>query len=88
MAQLTAIPSPTPARDLLTRDEARARAERVRNAAYEIDVDLHADRETFAATTALTFDLEGVSEPLFLDFKGGSIGVSDRQRAIGRTGRA
>jgi len=75
VAQLTAIPSPTPARDLLTRDEARARAERVRNAAYEIDVDLHADRETFAATTALAFDLEGVSEPLFLDFKGGSIGV-------------
>jgi aminopeptidase N len=75
VAQLTAIPSPTPARDLLTRDEARARAGRVRNAAYEIDVDLHADRETFVATTALTFDLEGVSEPLFLDFKGGSIGV-------------
>ncbi len=75
MAQLTAIPSPTPARDLLTREEARARAERVRNAAYEIDVDLHADRDTFAATTGLTFDLEGVSEPLFLDFKGGNIAV-------------
>jgi aminopeptidase N len=75
VAQLTAIPSPTPARDLLTRDEARARARRVRNPAYEIDVDIHADRDSFAATTALTFELEGIVEPLFLDFKGGSIEV-------------
>jgi aminopeptidase N len=75
VAQLTAIPSQTPARDVLTRDEARARAARVRNTAYEIDVDIRADRDSFRATTALIFDLEDLSEPLFVDFKSGSIDV-------------
>ena len=73
MAQLTAAPDSPPARDVLTRDEALARAERVRNAAYQIDVDIRADRDTFTATTTLAFDLEGVREPLFLDFRGDGI---------------
>jgi aminopeptidase N len=75
VAQLTAVPSQTPARDLLTRDEARARASRVRNVAYEIDVSIAADSETYGVTTAVTFDLEDVASPLYLDFRGGEIEV-------------
>ena len=72
MTQIT-IPRPMPARDLLTREEAADRARRVRDLAYEIDVDLVRDSEDYRGTCTLAFGLASLDSPLFIDFKGGDV---------------
>ncbi|MEX1333908.1 MAG: aminopeptidase N, partial [Candidatus Limnocylindrales bacterium] len=62
-------------RDVLHRAEAAARASRVRNARYEIELELVEGRETYRGEVILTFDLHPNEGPLFLDFDGRAIAV-------------
>ncbi len=64
--------APAPVRDVLTRDEALARAARVGPIAYDIALDLTADATTYRGDIRLAFPVRG-SEDLFLDFRGGAI---------------
>jgi aminopeptidase N len=57
-------------RDVLQRAEAEARAARVRNARYEIELELVEGRERYTGRLVVTFDLHPNDGPLFLDFDG------------------
>ena len=73
MAQLTAIPKPAPARDLLTRTEAEARAGRVSDVDYELQLDLPGQGVHYSGATTITFSVASLDDPLFIDFKGEQI---------------
>jgi aminopeptidase N len=60
------------ARDVLTQVEASRRAERVREADYEIALDLLAGQTTYRGDVSVRFEATG-DEPLFLDFRGRTI---------------
>jgi len=64
--------APAPVRDVLTRDEAAARAERVGRIAYEVALELSADRTTYRGDARLAFPVRGRAD-LFLDFRGGVV---------------
>jgi aminopeptidase N len=72
VAQTTFIPSESPARDVLTRAEAEARARRVSGVAYELAIDLPREGGSYEGRARLTFAQEG-RDPLFIDFRGGEI---------------
>src|SRR5687768_7632328 len=59
----------SPARDVLTQDEAEARAARVRNAEYDIALDLIRGAPTYRGETTVSFDLTAGGDT-FLDFRG------------------
>ena len=60
------------ARDVLTQQEAADRASRVREAQYQIKLDLIAGRPTYRGDVTITFATQGEG-PLFLDFRGRTI---------------
>lgn len=62
-------------RDILHRAEAEARAGRVQNARYEIELELVEGRETYTGRVVLNFDLHPNDGPLFLDFDGKATAV-------------
>ena len=64
--------APAPVRDVLTRDEAAARAERVGRIAYEVALELSAARTTYRGDARLAFPVRGRAD-LFLDFRGGAV---------------
>jgi len=68
------MPSDAPAltRDVLTRDEAGARAARVGPIAYDIRLELSAEQTTYRGEVRITFPVRGTAD-LFLDFRGGTI---------------
>jgi len=68
------MPSAAPAltRDVLTRDEAAARAARVGPIAYDIRLELSAEQTTYRGEVRITFPVRGTAD-LFLDFRGGTI---------------
>jgi aminopeptidase N len=57
-------------RDVLGRDEARARASRIRDVRYHLEFDLRAGEEVYAGRARLAFDVIADGAPLFLDFSG------------------
>ncbi|MFQ5381701.1 MAG: M1 family aminopeptidase, partial [Dehalococcoidia bacterium] len=61
-----------PPRDVLTRDEAEARAARVSNCSYEIDLDLTEGASSYRGDVTVAFDFTGTGD-IFLDFRGRSI---------------
>ncbi len=58
-------PPPT-IRDVITQQEAEARASRVSHVSYEIEIDLHARAETFRGSVTIRFQLTG-GDDVFLD---------------------
>ena len=58
-----------PARDVLTQDEAAARAAHVSNVRYEIALDLTRGAETYRGDTSIHFTFSGEGDT-FLDFRG------------------
>jgi len=67
-----ALTSHAAARDVLTQQEAADRVRRVRDASYDIVLDLVAGESTYRGDVTLRFVAQG-SEPLFLDFRGQTI---------------
>ncbi|MBI5947563.1 MAG: aminopeptidase N [Chloroflexi bacterium] len=59
----------TPVRDILTQDDAEARARRISNPAYVIAVDLQRGADTYRGDVTITFDVSGEGDT-FLDFRG------------------
>ncbi len=59
-------------RDVLSHEEARARAERVRRVAYDVALDLEAGSATYRGVARLRFAVDGEGD-IFLDFRGGTI---------------
>ena len=59
-------------RDVLTRDEAEARAARVTDVEYRLDLDLQAHQPAYRGSVHISFVASGTDE-LFLDFRGRSI---------------
>ena len=59
----------TPRQDVLTQAEAEARAARVSNVGYDLDIGLTRGAPTYRGEVTLRFDVAG-SEDLFLDFRG------------------
>lgn len=57
-------------RNVLTRIEAHARAQRVRRAHYDILIDLEQGAPGFAGRTSVDIDIERPGAPLYLDFSG------------------
>jgi aminopeptidase N len=55
---------------VLTRDEARARAQRVRRVDYGLSFDLEAGADAFRGRADIRLELEASDEPLALDFRG------------------
>ncbi|MEO7118814.1 MAG: aminopeptidase N [Candidatus Limnocylindrales bacterium] len=67
----TAVPAPqTPARDLLTQSEARARAAQISDVAYTLVIDIAGGKETYLGDCTLTFTVSALDVPLFIDFLG------------------
>ena len=62
-------PIPTQERDILTETDASARAERVSNARYELELDLTKGAPTYRGALMLTFDQSGEGD-LTLNFRG------------------
>lgn len=60
-----------PGRDVLYRDEAIERAERVHDVSYELSFELAEGRDTYTGRVVMEFRLTSSSTPLFLDFTGG-----------------
>jgi aminopeptidase N len=58
------------ARDVLTRDEAVARAERVSDAAYALEFDLVAGAPSYGGRARIEASVADTSEPLWIDFTG------------------
>ncbi len=73
MTQTLVPPPQAPPRDVLTELEARSRAARVSDVAYAIEIDLHAGRETYRGECTITFSLDGLDVPLFIDHRGATI---------------
>ncbi len=57
------------ARDILTQDDAEARAKRVSNPAYAIALDLERGAETYRGDVTISFDVSGDGDT-FLDYRG------------------
>lgn len=72
---------PEPARDVLSRDEAIARAARVSGVDYTLELDLPVSGTSYRGDARLSFPVRG-SGDLFLDFRGGEI---ERLEVNGRT---
>ncbi|MEZ4501259.1 MAG: aminopeptidase N [Dehalococcoidia bacterium] len=64
--------SPVAPRDVLTQIEAEARAGRVSNVSYDIDLSLTRNAETYRGDVTVRFDLAGDGDT-FLDFRGKTI---------------
>jgi aminopeptidase N len=62
-------------RDVLHRAEAQARAARIQNVSYELQLELVEGRETYTGRAVITFALHPNDGPLFLDFSGRVIGL-------------
>lgn len=60
------------ARDVLTQAEAEARAARVTNVAYDLELDLRRGAETYSGSVSISFDLSGEGD-IFLDCRGKTI---------------
>ena len=71
--QQTAPAFARPALDQLSEKEAAARKERVSNIAYNLDIDLASESESYSGTVVAQFDLASNSGPLDIDFTGGSV---------------
>jgi len=69
VSKTTILPEAPPARDVLSQSEAVARAGRVREARYRIELDLRAGDATYRGAASLQFETSG-SGPLFIDFRG------------------
>ncbi len=67
------MPATLPTRDLLTRDEAAARARRVHDPAYDISIDLRREGWSYEGRCRIEFGLTSPDEPLFIDFRGREI---------------
>lgn len=67
-----ASPANAPARDVLTQEEAAARAARVSNCRYALDLDFLAGAATYKGRVTITFDLSGDGD-LFFDHRGKTI---------------
>jgi len=63
----------TPTRDVLTQIEATARGRRISDVAYTLRIDLRAGQATYRGACAIDFSVRDDTEPLFIDFKGGTI---------------
>src|SRR5262245_55529511 len=62
----------TPARDVLTQDEAVQRASRVSNVGYDLVLEMTKGAPTYKGDVTIRFDLSG-SGDTFLDFRGKQI---------------
>src|SRR5437868_5471792 len=62
----------TPARDVLTQDEATQRASRVSNVAYDLTLEMTKGAPTYKGDVTIRFDLTGGGDTL-LDFRGKQI---------------
>ena len=60
-----------PGRDVLYRDEAIERAERVHDVSYELSFELAEGQDNYTGRVVIEFRLTGSDTPLFLDFTGG-----------------
>ncbi|MBA2571249.1 MAG: aminopeptidase N [Chloroflexi bacterium] len=68
---------------MLTQDEATARVARVGDVSYDLAFDLRAGDSLYGGDCTIAFSLDGTTEPLFLDFRGGSISsLSVNGRAV------
>jgi aminopeptidase N len=72
LSHLATIPGQAAARDVLTQREATERAARVREAHYDIRLDLHGGRPDYRGDVTIRFAVDG-DGPLFLDFRGRAI---------------
>ena len=57
-------------RDVLFREEAEARAARVTDVSYELELELAEGRETYTGRAVITFTLRSADTQLFMDFMG------------------
>ncbi|MDP6607146.1 MAG: aminopeptidase N [Dehalococcoidia bacterium] len=64
--------APVPARDVLTRDEAKARDARVSHVSYEIDLSLAAGADSYRGSVTIRFQLTG-RDDILLDARIGNI---------------
>jgi aminopeptidase N len=78
---LTTAPTTPAARDVLTQDEAEARAARVSDTSYELALDITRGAETYKGEVTLQFKLSATGDT-FLDFRGKRI---DRLEVNGET---
>jgi aminopeptidase N len=69
VTQSTLVADPPRARDVLTRAEAAARAERVGQAEYHVRLDLPGGSPSYRGSVAIEFEAAGEG-PLFIDFRG------------------
>jgi aminopeptidase N len=67
---VTAVPEASPARNVLTRSEAEARAARVSQARYTIAIDLPGGSPSYEGRATIEFELARPGQPLSLDFTG------------------
>ncbi len=70
------------ARDTLTQDQAAARARRVADVSYALDLDLRAGQDTYDGRATIRFSLRDRSEPLFLDFTGAVTSLTVNGRVV------
>ena len=64
--------TPASARDVLTQEEADARARRVSHVSYDLRIDLTRDADGYRGDVTIRFQLEGFDD-LFVDFRGKTI---------------
>ena len=69
--------SPVAARDVLTQVEAEARAARLSQVEYDLDLSLTRGAEVYRGDVTLRFTLSGTGD-LFLDFRGKAIELNAR----------
>ena len=66
----TPEPMSTRTRDVLYREEAVERAERIFDVSYALDVELQQGQDAYSGHTRLSFRLLETTAPVFLDFTG------------------
>ena len=69
MPSVAVLTEAASARDVLTQAEARDRATRVRQADYDLALDIVAGQSTYRGDATIRFASSG-SGPIFLDFRG------------------
>ena len=72
MPSIAVLTEAASARDVLTQAEARERATRVRQADYDLALDIHAGQSTYRGDATIRFSTTG-NGPVFLDFRGRDI---------------
>jgi len=72
LSQIATLTGQASARDILTQSEAAARAVRVRDVAYDIQLNLVAGQSTYRGDVTIRFAASG-DGPLFLDYRGRTI---------------